>query len=233
MLLAFAGVTNMATSIGQHITKLVATFLLFVFYYSESGSSGEKIERIAIERIAGVVQVHTIMDAAQTRFFARAVADPSAIGDHLLSLTMILMNCWRRMVGIGNITEHIGFNTIRRMSILQLRAELQLLQSCDSEATISWGGEVQKCEVEELVFGRGPTSPTEVWVDKINTATECYRLTARKVEGAETEYIRKVNHVLRTIVIALISQYPRRQPSLYDYAFRPSTLRSYSPSAGI
>ena len=52
----------------------------------------------------------------------------------------------------------------------------------------------------------------------------CYGLTARKVEEAGTEYIRKVNHVVRTIVIALISQYPRRQPSLYDYASRPSTL---------
>ena len=61
----------------------------------------------------------------------------------------------------------------------------------------------------------------------------CYRLTTRKVEGAGTEYIRKVNHVLRTIVIALISQYPRRQPSLYYYASKPSTLRSYSSSAGI
>ena len=61
----------------------------------------------------------------------------------------------------------------------------------------------------------------------------CYGLTARKVEEAGTEYIRKVNHVLRTITIALISQYPRRQPSLYDYASRPSTLRSFSPSAGI
>ena len=61
----------------------------------------------------------------------------------------------------------------------------------------------------------------------------CYGLTERKVEGAGTEYIRKVNHVLRTIVIALISQYPRRQPSLYDSASRPWTLRSYSPSVGI
>ena len=39
-------------------------------------SSGEKIERIA-----GVEPVNTILDAAQTRFFARAVADPEAIGD--------------------------------------------------------------------------------------------------------------------------------------------------------
>ena len=35
----------------------------------------------------------------------------------------------------------------------------------------------------------------------------------------------KVDHVLRTIVIALTAQYPKRQPSLYDYASRPSTLR--------
>ena len=40
------------------------------------GSSGEKVERIA-----GVESVDTILDGAQTRFFARAVADPSAIGD--------------------------------------------------------------------------------------------------------------------------------------------------------
>ena len=40
------------------------------------GSSGEKIERIA-----GVEPVNTILDATQTRFFARAVADPEAIGD--------------------------------------------------------------------------------------------------------------------------------------------------------
>ena len=63
-------------------------------------------------------------------------------------------------------------------------------------------------------------------------STTCYGLTVRKVEGAGTEYIRKVNHVRRTIVIAFTSQYPRRQPSLYDYASRPSTLRSYSPTAG-
>ena len=42
-------------------------------------------------------------------------------------------------------------------------------------------------------------------------------LMARKVEGGGTEYIRKVNHVLRTIVIALASQYLRRQPSLYFF----------------
>ena len=40
------------------------------------GSSGEKVERIA-----RVESVDTIMDAAQTRFFARAVADPAAISD--------------------------------------------------------------------------------------------------------------------------------------------------------
>ena len=40
------------------------------------GSSGEKVERIA-----GVEPVDTILDGAQTRFFARAVADPAAIGD--------------------------------------------------------------------------------------------------------------------------------------------------------
>ena len=39
-------------------------------------SSGEKVERIA-----GVEPVDTILDGAQTRFFARAVADPAAIGD--------------------------------------------------------------------------------------------------------------------------------------------------------
>ena len=33
----------------------------------------------------------------------------------------------------------------------------------------------------------------------------CYGLTARKVEGAGTQYICKVNHVLRTIVIAYLS----------------------------
>ena len=54
----------------------------------------------------------------------------------------------------------------------------------------------------------------------------CYGLTVRMVEEAGTEYIRTVNHILRTIVIALISQYPRCQPSLYDYASRPYTLRS-------
>ena len=40
------------------------------------GSSGEKVQKIA-----GVESVDTILDAAQTRFFARAVADPSALGD--------------------------------------------------------------------------------------------------------------------------------------------------------
>ena len=40
------------------------------------GSSGEKMERIV-----GVESVDTIIDAARTRFFARAVADPTAIGD--------------------------------------------------------------------------------------------------------------------------------------------------------
>ena len=34
-----------------------------------------------MERIAGVEPVDTILDGAQTRFFARAVADPAAIGD--------------------------------------------------------------------------------------------------------------------------------------------------------
>ena len=34
-----------------------------------------------LEKIAGVEAVDTIMEAAQTRFFARAVADPSAVGD--------------------------------------------------------------------------------------------------------------------------------------------------------
>ena len=34
-----------------------------------------------MERIAGVEPVDTILDGAQTWFFARAVADPTAIGD--------------------------------------------------------------------------------------------------------------------------------------------------------
>ena len=34
-----------------------------------------------VEKIAGVEAVDTIMEAAQARFFARAVADPSAVGD--------------------------------------------------------------------------------------------------------------------------------------------------------
>ena len=40
------------------------------------GSYGKRVEKIA-----GVESVDTIMDAAQTRCFARAVADPTAIGD--------------------------------------------------------------------------------------------------------------------------------------------------------
>lgn len=40
------------------------------------GSSG-----IKVERIAGVEPVNTIMEAVQTRFFARVVVDPLAIGD--------------------------------------------------------------------------------------------------------------------------------------------------------
>ena len=40
------------------------------------GCSEEKVERIA-----GVESVDTILDGAQTRFFTRAVADPTAIGD--------------------------------------------------------------------------------------------------------------------------------------------------------
>ena len=40
------------------------------------GSSGGKVERIV-----GVESVDTTMDAAQTRFFARAVVDLAAIGD--------------------------------------------------------------------------------------------------------------------------------------------------------
>ena len=34
------------------------------------------------------------------------------------------------------------------------------------------------------------------------TSHHCYGLTARNVEGVGTEYIGKVNHVLRAIVIA-------------------------------
>ena len=40
------------------------------------GSSGVKVERIT-----GVESVNTIINVAQTRFFPRAVADPTAIGD--------------------------------------------------------------------------------------------------------------------------------------------------------
>ena len=40
-----------------------------------------RLVRENAERIAGVELIDTIMEAAQTRFFERAVADPAAIGD--------------------------------------------------------------------------------------------------------------------------------------------------------
>ena len=43
----------------------------------------------------------------------------------------------------------------------------------------------------------------------------------RQRERKPSKYVRKVNHVRRTIVISMISQYPRCLPSLYDYASRP------------
>ena len=42
------------------------------------GSLGEKVEKVA-----EVEPVDTILDGAQTRFFARAVADPTVIGELL------------------------------------------------------------------------------------------------------------------------------------------------------
>ena len=70
-----------------------------------------------------------------------------------------------------------------------------------------------RLRIQKITFGKYTAS---------YTGCLCYGLTARKVEGVGTQYIHKVNHVLRTIVIALTSQYPRREPSLYDYASRPS-----------
>ena len=52
------------------------------------GSSGTKVEKIA-----GIEAVDTIMEAAQ-RFFARAVADPSAVG-----------NLWLASLNPNNIEE--------------------------------------------------------------------------------------------------------------------------------
>ena len=66
------------------------------------------------------------------------------------------------------------------------------------------------------------TEQNHMYCGMLCAKERCYGLTVRKVEGVGTEYIRKVKHVLRTIIIAFISQYPRRQPSLYDYASRPS-----------
>ena len=105
---------------------------------ADYGSSGEKVEKIT-----GVKPVDTILDAAQTRFFARAVADPSAIVD-LWPASLKLDNndtewveeegrAWRdqRAYWVQN-NKTDGYTSIAT------RIAAATIQ--DTEAVISWGG---------------------------------------------------------------------------------------------
>ena len=62
----------------------------------------------------GGVSRHNL-DAAQARFFARAVADPTAIGDLWLASMNPAKNGWRKRVGTGGTTERTRSKTMRQM----------------------------------------------------------------------------------------------------------------------
>ena len=128
-------------------------------------SSGEKVEKIA-----GVEPVDTILDRAQTRFFARAVADPAAIGDLWMAslkpdnqdseLTEEEGRDWR-----DHGAYWVQNNKTDRYISVASRIATTAVQ--DSEATISWGGEVEPCEVEEARIGCSASCAADVWEEKI------------------------------------------------------------------
>ena len=67
--------------------------------------------------IVGVESVDTIMDAAQTRFFARAVVDPTAIGDLWPESINLREIGWKRKRDeIGDTMGLSGFRIANRMA---------------------------------------------------------------------------------------------------------------------
>ena len=116
----------------------------------------------------------TILDAPQTRFFARAVADPSIIGD--LWPTFLRPDNeggeeWAEEGG-RDWRDHGAYwvenNKTDGYTSVASRIAANAVQ--DSEAVISWGGEVEKCNVEEADFGCAASSAADLWVKKIGEA---------------------------------------------------------------
>jgi len=132
------------------------------------GSSGEKVERIA-----GVEAVDTILDGAQTRFFARAVADPTAIGD-LWPASLKPDNADNELVEEEGRDwgDHGAYwvqnNKTDGYTSVASRIAATAIQ--DSEATISWGGEVETCEVDEVRIGCTASCKADIWEDRIMEA---------------------------------------------------------------
>ena len=105
---------------------------------ADYGSSGEKVERTA-----GVESVDAILDGAQTRFFARAVADPTAIGD-LWPTSLKPHNRDDKLVEEEgrDWRDHGAYwvqnNKTNGYTSVASRIAATAVQ--ESEATISWGG---------------------------------------------------------------------------------------------
>ena len=127
--------------------------------------------------MAGVEPVDTILDGGQTRFFPRAVVDPTAVGDLWptslkpdneaadmdTDLTMEEGRDWR-----DHGAYWVQNNKTDGYTSVASRIAATAVQ--DSEATISWGGDVETCDVEEVRIGCSASCVADIWEEKIEEA---------------------------------------------------------------
>ena len=138
------------------------------------GSAGEKVERVA-----GVEPVDTILDGAQTQFFARVVADPTAIGD--LWPTSLKPDNEAADVDI-DLTEEEGqdwrdhgaywVQNNKTDGYTSIASRIAAIAVQDSEAVILWGGDIEACDMEEVRIGCSASCAADIWEEKIGEVAE-------------------------------------------------------------
>ena len=113
------------------------------------------------------------LDGAQTRIFARAVADPSAIGD-----------LWPASLKPDNdnndLTEEEGrdwrdhgaywVQHNKTNGYTSVASRIAAIAVQNSEAIVSWGGEVEMCDVEEVRISCTASCKADTWEEKIEEA---------------------------------------------------------------